>query len=322
MEFIIDHEAVGQRLDTHIVHLFPDRSRSRIQLLIESQHIHVNGKPSKPSYKLRNGDRLDIIFPDPEPTGLIPENVPLDIKYEDQDIIVVSKPRGMTVHPGAGIHSGTLVHALIHVCNDLSGISGELRPGIVHRLDRGTSGLIVIAKNDSAHLHISRQFAQRQVEKEYQALVYGIPDWNETMVDAPIGRDPCDRIRMCIMNSGRSARTGFKIIARGNGACLIGAHPHTGRTHQIRVHAASLGFPILGDLVYGKNKENTIRNPMVRSLLKNLPGFCLHAYSLTFEHPTKKIPLRLSAALPDDFISIMSLLDIQLPLSDHYVFYS
>lgn len=306
----VPEEWLGHRLDKIIVTHLIELSRSRIQALIDSDKILINGKSTKASYKLRSGDLIHYEIPEPEPSELIPEDIPLEIIYEDKDIVVVNKERNTVVHPGAGIQTGTLVHALLHHCGDLSGIGGVLRPGIVHRLDRGTSGVIVAAKNDSAHNHLVNQFAERTTRKFYVAIVSGNPLWAEETVDQPIGRHPNQRIRMMVTPDGRSAITRFTLLASGNSASYVLAELLTGRTHQIRVHLEHLRYPVLGDAVYGIHCRKPIAS-RIKPLVKKIDGFCLHAFSLGVTHPATGEFIRFRATVPNDMREILDRLDLE-----------
>ncbi len=298
-------DRAGQRLDRMLCEAIAELSRARIQSLIEEGCVTVNGMAAKASYRGREGDVAVVSVPDVRPVDLVPENLGVPILYEDDDLVVVDKPRGMAVHPGAGVDHGTLVHALMFQCQNLSGIGGQLRPGIVHRLDRGTSGIMLAAKNDAAHERLARQFAERRIRKEYRAIVAGAPTWSEMDVDAPIARHPSERKKMGIVPTGRNARTLFRVMASGDRIALISARPFTGRTHQIRVHLVSLGFPVLGDTVYGKNAADRFRGTEIGIRLKRIDGFCLHARSLEFRHPVGLHEMRFEARMPDDMNGIL-----------------
>lgn len=282
-----------ERLDTFVARA-ANISRSQAQTAIEKHAVFVNGAPQKSNYKLREGERVGVFIEAPAPCAAQPEDIPLSIVYEDDDIAVIDKPRGMVVHPAPGNESGTLVNALLFRLSGLSGIGGELRPGIVHRLDKDTSGLMVVAKNDAAHANLSEQLKTRQCGREYWTLVWGCPKWDAKTVDAPIGRHRVDRKRMAVTESGREAITDFTVLERFPQNALLEAKLHTGRTHQIRVHLASIGFPVAGDPVYGQKK----------------PGFgkaqVLHARRLKLVHPSTAKQMEFESPLPDYFVSALS----------------
>jgi 23S rRNA pseudouridine1911/1915/1917 synthase len=280
-----------ERLDRFLASKLDRLSRSRIQSLIESGHILVNGEACRARQSVRPGDSISIIEPEPEPIDVRSEEIPLQILFEDEHILVVNKPGGMVVHPGAGIKTGTLVNALLHHVKDLSGIGGQLRPGVVHRLDKETSGCLVVAKNDPAHLRLSRQFAGREVRKFYLAWCSGKFARLSGELVAPIGRHPVHRQKMAVVERGRAARTHFEVIAQEINCALVLCQIFTGRTHQIRVHLQSIGHPVLGDKVYGKAAQT-------------YPRHLLHAWHLGFIHPVSEKWLEFEAALPDDFREI------------------
>jgi 23S rRNA pseudouridine1911/1915/1917 synthase len=281
-------DAPGERLDVFVARRWPQVSRSRARKLIESGDVRVDGRAERASYRLSAGQRVSVTLPPPADSEALPEPIALDVLYEDADIIAINKPPGMTVHPAPGHPRSTLVNAILAHCGDLSGVGGVLRPGIVHRLDRDTSGIILVAKNDAAHNHLSRQWKERSVEKVYLALVEGTPRPPEGMIDAPIARDPRNRQRMAIVPGGREAQTAYRVVERFAGAALVEARPRTGRTHQIRVHLAAIGHPVLGDRVYGKASRRARRH-------------LLHAARITFTHPRTGERMTLEAPLPPDF---------------------
>ncbi len=290
--------AAGERLDRYLVAHLPELSRAALQRLIESGEVLVNGAPTRPAYKVRVGDRLLVRIPPPEPTELLPEPIPLDIVYEDEALIVINKPAGLVVHPGAGNPRGTLVNALLYHCPTLS-VGGAVRPGIVHRLDKDTSGLLVVAKNDVAHQRLQQQFKRREVHKRYVALVIGAVKVASGYVNAPIGRHPVQRLKMAVVEGGREARTRWTVRARyvdaaGRPYTLLDVDLETGRTHQIRVHMAWLGYPLVGDTLYGPQ-----RSPLPA------PRQCLHAASLAFTHPLTGAALAFTAPLPEDFQRVL-----------------
>jgi 23S rRNA pseudouridine1911/1915/1917 synthase len=288
----------GQRLDRYVAQMVTDLSRSRVQRLIEEGLITVNGGTAKPSYRLEIGDLVVVHVPPAEAVEVRPETIPLDVVYEDADIIVVNKPAGMVVHPSYGHHTGTLVNAILARCPDLAGVEGNLRPGIVHRLDKDTSGLIIVAKNDAARLHLQRQFKLREVKKVYLALVEGCLEPTRGVIEAPIGRDRKRRKRMAVIEGGREARTEYRVVEYLTDRLdriprlytLVEAEPRTGRTHQVRVHFASIGHPLAGDRVYGFRKQH----------LSGLRRQFLHAQTLGFRLPSSDEYIELSAELPDD----------------------
>jgi 23S rRNA pseudouridine1911/1915/1917 synthase len=281
----------GYRLDRAITVQLTHLSRSRIQALIESGHVQLNGHPCKPSDRVNEGDIIALTEPPLKVVELVAEDIEIPMLFEDNDLIVLNKPAGLTVHPGAGIESGTVVNAMLYHCKGLSGIGGELRPGIVHRLDKETSGCLLIAKNDATHLALSRQFAGREVSKYYLALCRGLFRHQKGDVKEPIGRHPVLRQKMAITQKGRTAHTGYEVIeVLPSIGSLVLCRLFTGRTHQIRVHLHHLGHPILGDKVYGKAEPAFIRQ-------------MLHAWRLGFFHPTSKKWLVFEAELPNDFVA-------------------
>jgi 23S rRNA pseudouridine1911/1915/1917 synthase len=281
---------VGQRLDLFLAAKVERFSRARIQALIRSGHILLNGVACRPKQLIRAGDKIVVSEPQPEPVDLQPEALPVPILFEDEHLLVVNKPAGMVVHPGAGVQSGTLVNALLHHVSNLSGIGGELRPGVVHRLDKETSGCLVVAKHDVAHLRLSNQFAGRKVQKFYLALCAGRFTKSAGDIIKPIGRHPVHRKKMAIVDRGRPARTRYAVIEETSQWTLVLCQIHTGRTHQIRVHLHSIGHPVLGDKVYGKTSEYSEYSRQM-----------LHAWHLGFFHPMAENWLEFEAGLPDDF---------------------
>jgi 23S rRNA pseudouridine1911/1915/1917 synthase len=284
-EFTVERS--GERLDVFIARRLPELTRSRVKRLIEDGCVAVAGERAKPALRLESGQRVSVEMPAPVPSRALPEEIPLDVLYEDGDVLAINKPAGMTVHPAPGHASSTLVNAILAHCSDLSGIGGVMRPGIVHRLDRDTSGVILVAKNDAAHRSLARQLKDRMVEKTYVALVEGTPKPAEGVIDAPIGRDPRRRERMAVLEGSREAVTAYRVIERFAGYSLVEARPKTGRTHQIRVHLAAIGHPIVGDRVYGK-----------RTLL--LSRQFLHARQIAFEHPRTAERMTVEAPLAQD----------------------
>lgn len=295
-KIIINKEETGNRIDKYLSEIGVLASRSSIQRLIEEGKIRVNAKSVKTSYQIQNGDVVEIDEELPKDEALKPQEIPLDVIYEDKDIIVINKPKGMVVHPGNGNPEGTLANAVMARCKgSLSGIGGQIRPGIVHRLDKDTSGIIVVAKNDKAHINLSNQIKNREVKKTYIALVRGIIKENEATINMPIARSTKDRIKMAVQKNGKEAITHFKVIDRfEEGFSLLEVKIDTGRTHQIRVHLAEIGYPVVGDYVYSNGK-----NPF------GVEGQCLHAKKLEFKHPVTNEKMVLEAPLPEYFEKII-----------------
>jgi 23S rRNA pseudouridine1911/1915/1917 synthase len=305
----------GRRLDAFVVSRLKGHTRSFVAGLITNRHLRVNGQPKKPSYRVKSGDKISGVIPPPAPIELKAEPVSLEILHEDNDIIVINKQPGLVVHPAPGHDGGTLVNGLLYHCTDLGGIGGELRPGIVHRLDKDTSGTLVVAKNDRAHFHLSRQFKSRQVKKQYLALVHGAVKSASGKITLPIGRHPVDRKRMSTVSTrGRTAETKWKINERFRRFTLLTVTLKTGRTHQIRVHCAAMAHPILGDRVYRPRKlEKTIireNNPPGRILqiLKSAKRQILHAWRLGFTHPRKDEWMSFESPLPGDMEQIIQMI--------------
>jgi 23S rRNA pseudouridine1911/1915/1917 synthase len=305
------NEAAGKRLDAFLASQLADISRTRIQRAIEEGDVLVNDRAAKPSYKLRAGDQIDIDFPEPSPVEIVAEPIPLHIIYEDDDLIVVDKPAGMIVHPGAGIESGTLANALVYHFNQLSGSAGRIRPGIVHRIDKETSGLLVVAKNDVAHLKISEQFHDRKVFKMYVALVYGRVSQSLGDIEANLGRSPHNRTRMAVLRggAGRYAHTLFQVVERYTEFSLLRVQIKTGRTHQIRVHLAHIGHPVVSDALYGMGRDNSVQDARMKKQVRQLGRHFLHAAQLEFQHPTTGELLKFAAPLPRELTSFLGLLN-------------
>jgi 23S rRNA pseudouridine1911/1915/1917 synthase len=291
-------------VDKALAEVFPDLSRSRIHGLLEAGAILVNGQPPKPSAKLRLGDRLSIEIPAAVASTLVPERGDLNILYEDESLLVVCKPAGVVVHPGAGVVRGTLAAALLEHCGTLSQIGGVTRPGIVHRLDRGTSGLLVVAKNDHAHRSLSAQFKGRTVTKIYAAICLGTPRPARGSVSLPIGRDPRHRQRMAVVPDGRAALTDYEVTEILGPSSVVRLTLHTGRTHQIRVHMAALKCPLVGDHTYGAAAVAARSPEPFRSLLTPFPRPALHAQVLGFAHPVSGQTLRFEAPWPEDLAAL------------------
>ena len=292
---VVDEENANTRLDLFLARELPDISRSRCQRLINEGQVLVNARPVRPSYRLRTGDEVSVYLPPAETPLVVPEPIPLEIPYEDRDLLLVNKPRGMVVHPGAGHYRGTLVNALLYHCTDLSGINGVLRPGIVHRLDKETSGLLMVAKNDAAHLSLAAQLKERRILREYTALVYGQIEKDAGSVNAPIGRHPRNRQKMAVTPKGREAITHYTVIERFARYTLLKISLATGRTHQIRVHLAYIGHPVVGDLKYGPARPHL-----------GLSGQFLHAGVLGFTHPATGEFLRFEAPLPPELTAVLT----------------
>lgn len=295
LEWVAGPADAKERIDKYAkTQLGDEVSRSQIQLWIEAGNLVVNDAPVKANYKLGEGDRVVLTIPEAEPTEIVPEDLPLDIYYEDGDVIVVNKARGMVVHPAPGHASGTLVNALMHHCKDLSGINGELRPGIVHRIDKDTSGLIMAAKNDKAHASLAAQLKAHSVTRKYYALVHGNVSHDQGTVDAPIGRDPHDRkMYTVIERNSKRAVTHFQVVERFGDYTLLELKLETGRTHQIRVHMKFIGHPLVGDPLYGRSKGI------------KMDGQALHAAVLGFEHPADGRYLEFSAPIPPDMEDVL-----------------
>jgi len=308
-ELVVAQDEAGLRLDTWLARRLPALSRSRLQALIEAGHVRLDEAPTRAAARVRAGQAAVVNVPAATPAEPQPEDIPFRVVYEDAALLVVDKPAGLVVHPGAGAQTGTLVNALLARVRDLSGIGGVLRPGIVHRLDRGTSGLLVVAKDDATHRALVRQFASRTVEKEYLALVLGTPSRPQGEIDAPIGRDPVRRQRMSLRaRSGREARTSWSVVERFDGAALLRVRIHTGRTHQIRVHLASIGHPVTSDPVYGGTRTPSSRKAAARQALAALERPALHSARLAFVHPASGERCVFDAPLPADLESVLSAL--------------
>lgn len=294
----------GERLDRALAAAMPDLSRAQWQRLIKEGQVTLAGEPVKASMRLEGGEQVVAVIPDAEETELVPENIPLDVRYEDDDILLINKPAGMVVHPAAGHDRGTLVNAVLAYCPELEGIGGEKRPGIVHRLDKDTSGLILVAKNDRALRHLQAQFKARTVSKVYVALVEGQIQPPSAIIDAPIGRDPRQRKKMSVILSrpgsvrARPAQTRYRILTLYDDFSLLECEPYTGRTHQIRVHLAFVGYPIVGDTVYGRRKQ--------RLALKR---HFLHAAGLTFRRPSDNEELTFRTELPSELQAVLDKLE-------------
>ena len=301
----VPEDKAGVRLDSFIANETP-LSRSAAQGLLEEKRITVNGKEIAKSCKLKAGDIIEVYLPEAEPSEAVPEDIPLDIVYDDEDVVGVNKPQGMVVNPAPGHPGGTLVNALMFHCKDsLSDINGVIRPGIVHRIDRDTSGLLIVAKNNDAHLALAAQLEDHSLSRVYKAILCGRLNGDGT-VDAPIGRHKTDRKKMAVIPDGRRAVTHYKQLEElGGGFCLAEMRLETGRTHQIRVHMAHIGHPVLGDPVYGRPTQFEKKHPAL------FMGQCLHAGELTFRHPRTGEPVTVSAPLPENFRRILELIKLQ-----------
>ncbi len=300
--YIVDEEKAGIRIDKAIGLIENTLSRVAIQRLLDEGNILVNGKTTKASYKTKLGDEIIIQKQEPKKVDIIAQDIPIEILYEDEDIIVVNKPKGIVVHPANGNPDGTLVNAIMNLCgNSLSGIGGEIRPGIIHRLDKDTSGVLIIAKNDMAHINISNQIKNRQTKKIYIALVRGVIKENEATIDMPIGRSKKDRKKMAVTKDGKEAVTHFKVLKRYDNFTLLEIKIDTGRTHQIRVHMAEIGYPIVGDYVYSNGK-----NPF------NVEGQMLHAKQIEFVHPRTGKNMKIEAPIPKYFQDIIYICDTKI----------
>ena len=298
-KYIVKNESQGKRLDKYVTEQNTEITRTAVQRLIDEKNILVNGKEQKASYKVNENDVVEVEIPEPKKIEIKAEDIPIEVIYEDSDIIVVNKPKGMVVHPGNGNVDGTLVNAIMAKCEgSLSGIGGEIRPGIVHRIDKDTSGLLIVAKNDKAHVNLSEQIKEHKVKKTYIALVRGVVKEDEATIDMPIGRSKTDRKKMAVCKDGKNAITHIKVLKRWEHYTLLQVNIETGRTHQIRVHLSYIGYPIIGDYTYsnGKNEFGVV-------------GQCLHAQKLEFKHPTTNKIMELEAPLPEYFQEIIQKLD-------------
>ncbi|MCQ5363819.1 RluA family pseudouridine synthase [Anoxybacillus salavatliensis] len=296
IQLTIEEQHDGERIDKIIAGLNEQWSRSQVQQWLKEGHVLVNGKAVKPNYKCHVDDEVVISIPNPEPLDVEPESIPLDIYYEDADVLVVNKPRGMVVHPAPGHMRGTLVNALLAYCQDLSGINGVLRPGIVHRIDKDTSGLLMVAKNDLAHESLVNQLVNKTVTRKYHAIVHGVIPHDYGTIDAPIGRDPRDRQSMAVVENGKEAVTHFRVLERFEHYTYVECQLETGRTHQIRVHMKYIGYPLAGDPKYGPRKTLPI------------DGQALHAGVLGFHHPRTGEYLQFEAPLPHEFERLLDML--------------
>ena len=303
--FKIEAEQAGTRLDAYLASQIEGWSRARLQRLIENEDVLVNGKSSKPSYKLRAHDEVEVELIAPAADAFVPENIPIDIVYEDDTLVVVNKPAGLVVHPAAGTPSGTLANAL---ANHFRQLPGTVRPGLVHRLDRDTSGLLVVAKTESALENLSDQFRDRTVYKSYVALVHGRLAANSGKIDQPLARDPSNRTRMAVVRGGRNALTLYRVRRGFDRFTLLDVELKTGRTHQIRVHLAWLKHPVVGDETYGAGRDNTIQDARLRARVRSLNRQFLHAEKLGFTHPKTNEFVKFESPLPTDLEGLLEIL--------------
>ena len=298
-QFVVTDADINKRLDVYLSEKNENTSRNAIQRLIEEENILVNSQKIKPSYKIQKDDIITMEEVKPKEIELKAQDIPLEVIYEDEDIIVINKPKGLVVHPANGNPDGTLVNAVMSICKDsLSGIGGEIRPGIVHRLDKDTSGILIVAKNDKAHIKLSEQIKNREVKKTYIALVRGRVKETQATIDMPIGRSQKDRKKMAVNKNGKQAITHIKVLKKYDEYTLLEVNIETGRTHQIRVHLAEIGYPVLGDMVYSNGKNRF-----------GIEGQCLHAKSLDFKHPITGKQMHLEAKLPEYFNNIINELE-------------
>ena len=305
-KYIIDEENVNTRLDKVIAILNKDISRTAIQRLLDKEMILVNGKKQKASYRVSLNDVIEVEEEEAEEINLKAQDIPLEIVYEDSDIIVINKPKGIVVHPANGNPDGTVVNAIMNICKDsLSGIGGEIRPGIVHRLDKDTSGLLIIAKNDKAHINISEQIKDRKVKKTYIALVRGVIKENEATINMPIGRSTKDRKKMAVSKNGKEAITHFKVLQRYDKYTLVEVKIDTGRTHQIRVHLSEIGYPVIGDYTYSNGKNEF-----------GITGQLLHAKKLEFVHPITGKEMKLETEEPEEFKKVLDSIKDRMLISE------
>jgi 23S rRNA pseudouridine1911/1915/1917 synthase len=309
----VSENGADTRLDTYLAAHIEGWSRGRLQRLIEAGDVLVDGRTAKPSYRLRADDEIEIELTPPPSTAFIPENISVEIVYEDDDLIIVNKPAGMVVHPAAGNQSGTLANGLAYHFQQLSSRAGAIRPGIVHRLDKETSGLMVVAKNEVTHEKLADQFRAREVFKSYVALVHGVVAKNTGQIDQPIARDPRNRIRMAVVRGGRSALSIYRVRKRYDRFTLLEVELKTGRTHQIRVHLAWLKHPVVGDEVYGGGRDNNVAEAQLRAKIRKLGRQFLHAEKLEFRHPRTNALLSFSAPLPDKLTGLLQEMDSTNP---------
>ena len=310
LSFQVDEAEADARLDAYLASRVEGWSRARLQHLIEDEAVLVNGRQVKSSYKVHAGDQIEVALLASPATTFSPENIPLDIIYEDRDLIIVNKPAGLVVHPAAGIHSGTLANALAFHFDQLSTTAGAVRPGIVHRIDRETSGILVVAKTETAHEKLADQFRERTVFKSYVALVHGIMAEDRGRIEQPIARDPRNPTRMAIVRGGRTAISMYRVRRRYERFTLVDVEIKTGRTHQIRVHLSSLKHPVVGDDVYGGGRDNTVLDPKLKAGIRKLGRHFLHSEQLSLLHPSTGESLRFQAPLPADLRQLLSWMEV------------
>lgn len=314
IELVVPEAKEKQRLDLFLTNQLAGITRARIKTLIDNGKVTVDGEITKAGYLVRPGERIIVCFPIYEPVNIEPEEIPLDILYEDEHLLLVNKPAGMVVHPAFANLRGTLVNALLAHCRNLSAVGGESRPGLVHRLDKDTSGLLVVAKNDAAHLALSKQLSERKMEREYRAIAWGHLQQKSGRIEAALLRNPKDRLRMMIHPDGKAAITHYQVLNEFPLTSYVQLNLETGRTHQIRVHLASIGHPVFSDATYGgRTKQlaglNQANTQFAMNLLKQFPRQMLHARTLAFIHPATKELMRFSAPLPADMLELLALLE-------------
>ncbi len=306
--YTVPDELAGSRLDRCLAVLNENWSRSHTRRLIDEGRVSCNDQPTKPATNVAPGDRITVDEPEPEALDMVAEEIPLDVVFEDGDLLVINKPANLVIHPAAGNPSGTLVNALLHHCTDLSGIGGVARPGIVHRLDKDTTGLMVVAKNDRAHQALSLAFRWRKIDKTYLAVCFGEFADAEGVVDAPIDRHPRNRQQMAVVKDGRPARTLYTVVEGWPGASLVHCRLVTGRTHQIRVHMAHIGHALVGDPLYAGRQWRNLPDPQVAAYCRTFPRQALHAMRLGFVHPVTEEPMSFEVGPPDDIQGLLEVL--------------
>ncbi|MBD1400264.1 RluA family pseudouridine synthase [Pelovirga terrestris] len=312
-QLVFPYDAPAQRIDAFLADVLPDISRAQLKKLIDHQQVTCDGAATKAGVKLKGGETIEVLLPPPEPSTALAEDIPLHVLYEDQDLIVINKPAGMVVHPATGNVHGTLVNALLHHCDDLAGIGGTLRPGIVHRIDKDTSGVLVVTKNDQAHQHLAEQFHQHSIKREYLALIHGHLPTRKGTIDQPLGRHPVQRKKFSTKaRHSKRAVTHWYVVTNFSNEkfSLIRLQLETGRTHQIRVHLSESGHPLVGDPLYGRRSElHHIKDQQLRTLIRQLPGQALHAHTLGFIHPRTGEYLEFSSDIPAPLRHIIAYLE-------------